>query len=71
MNPTSRWTWSPLHLLGFAGALVAFFFLGWALVGFIPGVPSLIEVFGLPGIRVPAAITIGGLLVAAVGFHEF
>lgn len=51
--------------------MVAFSFMGWALIGLVPGIPSLIDVFGLPGIRVPAAITIGGLLLAAVGFHEF
>ncbi|MDZ7790848.1 MAG: hypothetical protein U5L08_10230 [Xanthomonadales bacterium] len=71
MNSAFRSTWTPRHWLGLAGALVAFFFMGWALVGFVPGVPSLIDVFGLPGIRVPAGITIGGLLLAAFGFHEF
>lgn len=71
MNSASRSTWTPRRWIGSAGALVAFFFMGWALVGFIPAVPSLIDVFGIPGIRLPAAITIGGLLVAAVGFHEF
>ncbi|QKK02854.1 MAG: hypothetical protein HND55_09475 [Pseudomonadota bacterium] len=59
------------RMFGFAGAGIAAFFLAWAVVGLVPGIPSLLDVFGMPGIRVPAAITIGGLLTAAVGFHEF
>jgi hypothetical protein len=30
----------------------------------------MIDVFGIVGVRIPAGITIAGLLLAAVGFHR-
>lgn len=42
----------------------------WLVAGFIPGIPTLIDVFGMTGLRAPAAVTIAGLLLAAFGFHE-
>jgi len=30
----------------------------------------MIDVFGIVGLRIPAGITIAGLLIAAVGFYE-
>jgi hypothetical protein len=30
----------------------------------------MIDVFGVVGLRFPAAVTISGLLLAAIGFHE-
>lgn len=43
----------------------------WVVVGWIGWVPSMIEMFGVTGLRIPAGIAIGGLLLAAVGLNEF
>lgn len=45
------------------------FFL-WLPLGFLYAVPSMIDVFGVPGLRIPAAITVAGLLIAAIGFWD-
>lgn len=58
-------------LIGWSGVAIAAPFFGWFLVGFIEGIPSMLDVFGERGLRTPAAVTIFGLLIAAVGFHEF
>jgi hypothetical protein len=42
----------------------------WLPLGFLEAVPSMLEIFGMLGLRTPASITIGGLLLAAIGFHE-
>lgn len=56
--------------IGFLGIAMAFPFFVWLPLGFMESVPSMIEVFGMVGLRIPASITIGGLLLAAIGFHE-
>lgn len=56
---------------GWFGIALAAPVLVWFLVGFIPGVPSMVAVFGVPGLRVPASVFVAGLLIAAVGFREF
>jgi hypothetical protein len=43
----------------------------WVPAAWIGLVPSMVDVFGVVGLRVPASITIGGLLLAAIGFHDF
>ena len=55
---------------GIAGCIMAGFFFVWLALGIVPGVPNMIEVFGMTGMRIPASITIAGLLLAAVGFYE-
>lgn len=57
-------------LAGIAGCTVAGFFLAWLLLGLVPGIPSMIDIFGMGGMRTPASITIAGLLLAAIGFFE-
>ena len=56
--------------LGFLGVAMAAPFFVWLPLGFLESVPSMVEVFGIVGLRIPASITIGGLLLAAIGFHE-
>lgn len=56
--------------LGWIGVAMALPFFIWLPAGFIPGVPHLIDTFGVTGLRAPAAVTITGLLLAAFGFHE-
>ena len=56
--------------VGWFGIAVALPFFLWLPAGFVPGIPDMVEVFGVAGLRTPAAITIVGLLLAAFGFHE-
>jgi hypothetical protein len=56
--------------IGFLGIAMALPFFVWLPLGFVESVPSMLEVFGMVGLRIPASITIGGLLLAAIGFHE-
>jgi hypothetical protein len=48
---------------------VAFFF--WLLAGWLEWVPSMVDVFGMAGMRTPAAITVAALLLAAIAFWEY
>lgn len=50
--------------------MVATAFLVWLLVGWLGWVPDMVEVFGVAGLRTPAAITVAALLLAAVSFWE-
>jgi hypothetical protein len=52
------------------GAVAALPFFAWLPLGLLESVPSMVDVFGIPGLRVPASIVVGGLLLAAIGFHE-
>jgi len=56
--------------LGLLGVAMALPFFVWVPLGFLETVPSMVDVFGEAGLRTPASITVGGLLVAALGFHE-
>ena len=57
-----------LRVLGIAMALP---FLIWLAVGLLPGIPSIVDVFGVTGLKTPATIVIAGLLLAAIGFEDF
>ena len=57
-----------LRVLGIAMALPFFI---WALVGLIPSIPSIVDVFGLDGLKHPTSIVIGGLMLAAIGYEDF
>ncbi|MFT5549105.1 MAG: hypothetical protein ACJA0I_001387 [Gammaproteobacteria bacterium] len=59
-----------LPLVGWIGVIIATPFFLWVPLGFTGLVPSMIDVFGVVGLRIPAAVTIAGLLLAAVGFHR-
>ena len=54
-----------------AGICMALPFFIWVPLGLIPAIPSVIDVFGVAGLKVPASIVIGGLLMAAIGFEDF
>jgi hypothetical protein len=60
-----------LRAAGWAGVLVAIPFFIWVPAAWVGLVPSMIDTFGVVGLRTPASITIGGLLLAAIGFHKF
>ncbi|QKX16620.1 hypothetical protein [Microbulbifer sp. YPW1] len=56
------------RLLGYIGVALALPWAIWFLLGLTGLVPSLVSVFGIPGLRIPASCAIAGLLIAAVGF---
>lgn len=56
--------------IGALGALATVPFIVWLPLGLLESIPSLVDVFGVPGLRIPASIVIGGLLVAAIGLHD-
>jgi len=56
--------------LGLLGATVAACFFIWLLIGWFGWVPTMVDVFGVTGMRTPASITVAGLLLAAISFWE-
>ena len=63
-------SFSLLQMAGWFGVIIAAPFFLWVPLGFTGLVPSMVDVFGIVGVRIPAAITIAGLLIASVGFHR-
>lgn len=58
-------------VIGILGLLMTLPFLIWLPLGWLGVVPSMIEFYGMEGLRIPSSFVIGGLLIAAVGFYEF
>lgn len=58
-------------MVGWTGLSIAGVFFMWGILGFIPFIPSMLDIFGVLGLRIPAALTVLGLLMAAIGFWEF
>ncbi|MFA9418823.1 MAG: hypothetical protein ACERLB_01630 [Gammaproteobacteria bacterium] len=59
-----------LRVAGWIGVVIAAPFFLWVPLGLTGLAPSIIDVFGVAGLRIPAAFTIAGLLLAAIGFHQ-
>lgn len=59
-----------LRILGYIGVLMALPFFLWLPLGLLDAVPSMVDVFGVPGLRIPAGVTVAGLLIAAIGFWD-
>jgi hypothetical protein len=59
-----------LSVFGWVGVVIATPFFLWVPLGMVGLTPSMIDVFGVVGLRIPAAVTIAGLLLAAIGFHR-
>lgn len=68
--PLGNKTTGNLRILGIVGVLIAMPFFVWLPLGLLPAVPSMIDVFGIPGLRIPASLTVAGLLIAAIGFWD-
>jgi hypothetical protein len=68
--PLGNKTTGNLRILGIVGVLIAIPFFVWLPLGLLPAVPSMIDVFGIPGLRIPASLTVAGLLIAAIGFWD-
>ena len=58
-------------MAGVGGITLAVFFLAWLLIGWAGWVPAMVDLFGIAGMRTPAAFTVGGLLIAAISFWEY
>lgn len=56
--------------LGVLGIVVAAAFFVWFMAGWLGWVPDMVDVFGVSGMRAPAAITVAALLLAAISFWE-
>jgi len=59
-----------LRSIGWIGIAMAIPFFIWAPLALIAPIPSMIDLFGVVGLRIPASITVAGLLLAAIGFHR-
>ena len=59
-----------LRSVGWLGVIIAAPFFLWVPLGLTALIPSMIDVFGVVGLRIPAGVTIAGLLLAAIGFHQ-
>ena len=57
-------------ITGVSGITLAAFFLGWLLIGWAGWVHTMVDVFGIAGMRTPASLSVGGLLIAAIAFWE-
>ncbi len=58
-------------VLRVAGICMALPFFIWLPLGLMPSIPSIIDIFGIAGLKAPASIAIGGLMLAAIGFEDF
>ena len=59
------------RLCGVLGLLLVAPMALWLLLGCLGLVPSMVEIFGIAGLRTPASIAIIGLLIAAIGFWDY
>jgi hypothetical protein len=59
-----------LRAVGGVGVAMTIPVFSWLLLGMLDSVPSMVDVFGVAGLRMPASIAVCGLLMAAIGFHK-
>lgn len=59
------------RLVGWTGVVLVVPFAVWLPLSALQLVPSIVEVFGVPGLRIPATVAISGLLIAAIGFWDY
>ncbi|WP_237068095.1 hypothetical protein [Microbulbifer guangxiensis] len=59
------------RLVGWVGVALVIPFAVWVPLSALQVVPSMVEVFGVPGLRFPASVVISGLLIAAIGFWDY
>ena len=58
------------RVIGSVGIFLALPFFVWLPLGMLESVPSMVDVFGVIGLRIPASTTVAGLLIAAIAFWE-
>ena len=56
--------------IGMTGIALASIFPVWLLLGWIGWLPSMVDLFGVEGMRTPASFTVGGLMIAAIAFWD-
>ena len=71
MNNRSPFAEAIKKVLRLLGILMAVPFFIWVPLGLIPSIPSVIDIFGMDGLKVPTGIVIGGLMLAAIGYEDF
>lgn len=57
--------------IGFMAILIALPFVAWLPLGWIGWVPSMFEIFTVPGLRIPASIVVGSCLIAAICHEKY
>jgi hypothetical protein len=67
---TNAWKRRLSRMIGTLGIMTALPFFVWFTLGWVEIVPSMVDTFGVEGLRTPAAVTVGGLLLAAIGFYD-
>ena len=53
------------------GVILVLPFFIWMPLSLVTTIPSMIDIFGMDGLRTPTGIVIGGLMLAAFGFEDF
>jgi hypothetical protein len=43
----------------------------WVPLSLITSIPSIVDVFGIDGLKLPTGIVIAGLMLAAIGYENF
>jgi len=71
LNNRSPFLGASKKVLRVVGVALAVPFFIWVPLGFIPSIPSIIDVFGIGGLKLPTGIVIGGLMLAAIGYEDF
>jgi hypothetical protein len=71
LNNRSPFVEAIKKLLRVLGILMAVPFFIWVPLGFVPSIPSIIDIFGMDGLKLPTGIVIGGLMLAAIGYEDF
>lgn len=71
MNNRSPFVEAIKKVLRVLGIFMAVPFFVWVPLGLIPSIPSIIDVFGIDGLKLPTGIVIGGLMLAAIGYEDF
>jgi hypothetical protein len=71
LNNRSPFAEAIKKVLRVLGILMAVPFFIWVPLGLIPSIPSVIDIFGMDGLKVPTGIVIGGLMLAAIGYEDF
>jgi len=71
LNNRSHFAEAIKKVLRILGILMAVPFFIWVPLGFVPSIPSIIDVFGMDGLKLPTGIVIGGLMLAAIGYEDF
>jgi hypothetical protein len=53
------------------GISMALPFFIWVPLSLITSIPSIVDVFGIDGLKLPTGIVIAGLMLAAIGYENF